>query len=66
MAAGRERLYFVVHGGIIMSVMDRFAYPEAPYFSWRLNNCEGFRCQVENGPDGLRLVDFVQLDRIAP
>ena len=64
--AGRERLYFVVHGGIIMSVMDRFAYPEAPYFSWRLNNCEGFRCRVEQGQDGLRLVDFVHLDRAAP
>lgn len=66
MEAGRERLYFVVHGGVIMSVMDRFAYPEAPYFSWRLNNCEGFRCRMEQGPNGLRLVDFVQLERVAP
>ena len=65
-AAGQKRLYFVVHGGVIMSVMDRFAYPEAPYFSWRLNNGEGFRCRVEKASDGLRLVDFVQPDRVAP
>ena len=64
MEAGRERLYFVVHGGVIMSVMDRFAFPEAPYFSWRLDNCQGYRCNVQMGPEGLALTDVCRLEKV--
>ena len=64
MEAGRERLYFVVHGGVIMSVMDRFAFPEAPYFSWRLDNCQGYRCNVQMGPEGLVLTDVCHLEKV--
>ena len=39
--AGRQRLYFVIHGGAIMSIMHRFARPKAPYYSWLLKNCQG-------------------------
>ncbi len=62
--AKQKDLYFVVHGGVIMSVMDRFACPEAAYFSWRLNNCQGFRSRAEMAGEELRLVDICQVDRV--
>lgn len=61
---GQESLYFVVHGGIIMSVLYRFACPPAPFYSWPLQNCEGYRCWAEYGPEGLRLVDVCHLERV--
>ena len=62
--AGQENLYFVVHGGIVMSVLYRFAQPTAPFYSWPLNNCQGYRCQAEVGPKGLSLTNVTLLDRV--
>ena len=61
---GRERLYIVAHGGTIMSVMSRFAVPKADYFDWRLNNCQGYRCNVQMGPEGLVLTDVCHLEKV--
>ncbi len=63
-AAGRDSLYFVIHGGVIMSVLHRFARPQAPYYSWLLQNCQGFSAQVRFGPDGLTLTDVRRLERV--
>lgn len=40
---------FVVHGGTIMAVMERFARPQKGYFDWQVKNVEGFtgRLQME-------------------
>ena len=46
LSEGQERLYFVAHGGVIMSILHRFARPRAPFYSWPLNNCQGYRCEV--------------------
>lgn len=64
--AGQDSLHLVVHGGVIMSVMDRFAQPHAEYFSWRVQNCQGYRCTAELGPEGLGLTNVCPLDRVAP
>ena len=37
-----ERLSFVVHGGTIMSVMERFCVPKQSYFDYRVNNGCGY------------------------
>ena len=66
MEAKTERLYLVVHGGTIMSIMSRFARPEADYFDWRLGNCQGYRCEAGMGPEGLALTDVQLLHRVAP
>ena len=66
MEANAERLHLVVHGGTIMSVMSRFARPEADYFDWRLGNCQGYRCEAHMGPEGLELADVRLLHRVAP
>lgn len=39
-------LVFVVHGGTIMSVMEKFARPKADYYSWQVKNLEGFSARV--------------------
>ena len=63
---GQEDLYLVVHGGVIMSILHRFAQPPAPFYDWPLNNCEGYRCRVEMGPEGLQLADVCHLDWVGP
>ena len=37
-----ERISFVVHGGTIMSIMERFCKPHRGYFDYRVNNGCGY------------------------
>lgn len=37
-----ERAAFVVHGGTIMAVMERFAVPRRSYFDWHIRNGHGY------------------------
>ena len=64
--AGRESLYFVVHGGTVMSILHRFARPRAPYHSFLLKNCQGYRCETREGTEGLELVNVCRIDKVAP
>lgn len=64
MEAGQERLYFVVHGGVIMTVLYRFAKPQAPFYSWPLDNCQGYRAQVVTSPDGLELRNIRHMTKV--
>lgn len=41
-------LTFVVHGGTIMSVMERFAQPKRSYFDWQCANGCGFSTELKN------------------
>ncbi len=43
---GEDSLTFVVHGGTIMSVMERFSESAGAYYSYRAKNCQGYCCQV--------------------
>ncbi len=63
-AAGQESLYFVVHGGVIMTILHRFARPRAPFYSWPLDNCQGYRCRVSMGEEGLALTDAYRLTSV--
>ncbi len=38
------RAAFVVHGGTIMAVLDRYSEPHRDYFEWQAGNGEGFAC----------------------
>ena len=51
-----ESLVFVVHGGTIMAIMERFARPKQDYYSYSVKNCRGYRCRVET-VGGLTLTD---------
>ena len=51
---------FVVHGGTIMAVLDRFSEPHRDYYDWQIGNAEGFRAEVtkEAGPGRIRLKEI--------
>lgn len=41
-----ENIAFVVHGGTIMSIMERFAIPHKDYYSWQIGNGQGYEAEV--------------------
>ena len=45
--AGESQLVVVAHGGTIMAAMDAFTCGKGSYYSWHVNNCEGYCATVE-------------------
>lgn len=41
-----ERAVFVVHGGTIMAVMNKFSDQKRSYFEWSCKNCGGFSASL--------------------
>ncbi|MCR4963873.1 MAG: histidine phosphatase family protein [Firmicutes bacterium] len=41
------RMAFVLHGGSIMAIMERFARPKQSFYSYHLGNCQYYICRVE-------------------
>lgn len=37
-----DGIAFVVHGGTIMSILEKFAVPHQDYYSWQIGNGEGY------------------------
>lgn len=37
---------FVVHGGTIMAILDRYSRPHRDYFDWQTPNAHGFLCEL--------------------
>ena len=64
LAAGKESLYLVVHGGVIMTVLYRFAQPPAPFYDWPLDNCQGYCGEAILGSHGLELHDIRHLPHV--
>lgn len=42
-----ESAAFVVHGGTIMSIMERYAVPQRDFYDWHVKNAEGYLLEVE-------------------
>lgn len=63
--SGEEKtMAFVVHGGTIMAVMEAFAVPREPYFSWQVKNGCGYLCTVsldDGAPFGFHLADVAKI-----
>ncbi|MDO4621572.1 MAG: histidine phosphatase family protein [Eubacteriales bacterium] len=38
---------FVVHGGTIMSILERFAVPRKSYYEWHVGNGEGYVLEID-------------------
>jgi len=47
---------FVVHGGTIMAILDRFSNPHKDYFDWRTGNGTGYAAEVLYDQEAGRLV----------
>lgn len=39
-------MVFVVHGGVIMAIMEACAKPHRNYFDWQVGTVEGYRCRL--------------------
>ncbi|MDE6665823.1 MAG: histidine phosphatase family protein [Ruminococcus sp.] len=44
-----KKLSLVVHGGIIMSVMEKFAVPKRDYYDYQIKNGHGFVTEYSDG-----------------
>lgn len=62
---GEEReeqtIAFVVHGGTIMAVLDKFSTPHKDYYSWQTGNGEGFSASVIMDGEGFYLGEIEKL-----
>ena len=59
-----ERLVILAHGGTIMSVMNRFAYPDMGYYAWYAENCRGWRAFLDMTNGKPLLVGYEYLDEL--
>ncbi len=46
-------LAFVVHGGTVMTLFDRFSKPHRSFYEWQLGNGEGLCATLDREGDGL-------------
>ena len=44
---GEENVIIVAHGGTVMAAMDAFTCAKGSYYSWHVDNCEGYSARVE-------------------
>ena len=38
----------IIHGGSIMAIMENFSPVESVFFDWHVENCEGYRLEIED------------------
>ncbi len=63
-ARGAASAAFVVHGGTIMAILDRYSKPHRDYFDWQAPNAGGFLCELESEggeriPSSLRVLSVL-------
>lgn len=52
---------FVVHGGTIMAILDKFSVPHKDYYEWQTGNGEGFSASVLGDEEEFYLGDIKKL-----
>ena len=45
---GYKTIALVVHGGTIMSILDKYVYPHEDYYHWQVGNGEGYNTEFDN------------------
>lgn len=50
MQQGAKRAAFVVHGGTIMAILDKYSIPHKDYFDWQVKNGGGFCGELCKAP----------------
>lgn len=51
-ANGDNQLVIVAHGGSLMSILSRYGTPERHYYDWYVDNCCGYRAQLDEASWG--------------
>lgn len=54
--SGIHTAALVVHGGTIMSIMERYAYPLGDYYDYQVGNGEGYELILEDDNSGVRRI----------
>lgn len=54
--AASEPAVFVVHGGTIMALLEKYARPAVGFYEGHMQNCQGIVCTVLPGTEGLPFV----------
>ena len=54
---------FVVHGGTIMSILERYGVPRKDFYQWHVKNGQGYELEVE---DSLWIPFSGKIDQIKP
>lgn len=44
-----ETTALIIHGGNIMAVLEKFAFPKKSFYDYHVQNCGFFLCRYENG-----------------
>lgn len=60
---GSAHIALVVHGGVVMAVMERFAFPARGYFDYMPPTAGGYLVEVKSGARPLRIVKEVRYCR---
>lgn len=58
---GCTTVAFVVHGGTIMAVLERFGYPKRDYFDYQVGNACGFYGWMDDAAGAPQIRDFLTL-----
>ncbi len=51
-----QDIAFVVHGGTIMAILEKYGVPEKSFYDWQLKNGEGYLCELENDRVTLKVI----------
>ncbi|MCH5339887.1 MAG: histidine phosphatase family protein [Acetatifactor sp.] len=61
-------LVFVVHGGTIMAVLEKFARPTMTFYEGHVGNCQGFLCTLSSPAAGdefpFVLTEITKIDKV--
>ena len=63
---GEARAVFVMHGGTVMSILQKFARPAVGFYDCLMKNCEGFSCTLApaEGELPFTLAELTRMERI--
>lgn len=50
---------FIVHGGTIMSILSELSYPKGDYFSFQIDNGQGYLCEYHIDTQTLVILDSI-------
>ena len=57
----KEPLVFVIHGGTIMAIMEKYARPRRGYFDWQTGAVRGYRCVLKRQAGSYYLEDVTEI-----
>ncbi|MGB8451803.1 MAG: histidine phosphatase family protein [Anaerocolumna sp.] len=51
-----DSITLVVHGGTIMSILEKYGLPKKGFYDWQLSNGDGYMCELEEDNRSLKVL----------